>query len=160
MAAEGGTGERRRTRSLDGRKRLVEEALAPGASVAAVARRHGLNADLIFKWIRRAREGWLDRRREPATAKIVVSATPEAIGPAFEPVKLLELNTTPTPAPSSADIGAKPARATHRSARRGAMEIGLPNGAKVSLDAEVDAEALRRVLLALASPDASVSRQG
>jgi transposase len=29
------------------------------------------------------------------------------------------------------------------------MEISLPNGAKVSLDADVDAEALRRVLLAL-----------
>ena len=27
------------------------------------------------------------------------------------------------------------------------MEISLPNGAKVSLDADVDAEALRRVLL-------------
>jgi hypothetical protein len=26
------------------------------------------------------------------------------------------------------------------------MEISLPNGAKVSLDADVDAEALRRVL--------------
>jgi transposase len=29
------------------------------------------------------------------------------------------------------------------------MEISLPHGAKVSLDAEVDAEALRRVLSAL-----------
>ena len=29
------------------------------------------------------------------------------------------------------------------------MEISLPNGAKASLDAEVDAEALRRVLSAL-----------
>ena len=29
------------------------------------------------------------------------------------------------------------------------MEISLPNGAKVPLDAEVDAEALRRVLSAL-----------
>src|ERR1700722_5139768 len=44
MAARGGAGERRRTRSLDERKRIVEEALAPGISVAAVARRHGLNA--------------------------------------------------------------------------------------------------------------------
>ena len=66
MAAQDGTGERRRTRSLDERKRIVEEALAPGASVAAVARRHGLNANLIFKWIRRSREGWRDRRRGPA----------------------------------------------------------------------------------------------
>ena len=46
MAAQGRDGARRRTRSLDERKRIVEEALAPGASVAAVARRHGLNANL------------------------------------------------------------------------------------------------------------------
>jgi transposase len=57
MVAQDGTGERRQTRSLDERKRIVEEALAPGVSVAAVARRHGLNANLVFKWIRRSREG-------------------------------------------------------------------------------------------------------
>ena len=71
MAAKDGVGERRRTRSPDERKRIVEEALAPGVSVAAVARRHGLNANLIFKWIRRSREGWRDRRREPAKEKPV-----------------------------------------------------------------------------------------
>jgi transposase len=49
MAAHDGCGERRRTRSLDDRKRIIEEALAPGISVAAVARRHDLNANLIFK---------------------------------------------------------------------------------------------------------------
>ena len=57
MAAQDGAGGRRRTRSFDERKRIVEEALAPGVSVAAVARRHGLNANLVFKWIRRSREG-------------------------------------------------------------------------------------------------------
>ncbi len=65
-AAKDGVGGTRRTWSLDERQRIVAEALAPGASVAAVARRHGLNANLVFKWIRRAREGWLDRRRAPA----------------------------------------------------------------------------------------------
>jgi transposase len=72
MAVKDGVGERRRTRSLDERKRIVEEALAPGVSVAAVVRRHGLNANLIFKWIRRSREGWRDRRRELAKDKPVV----------------------------------------------------------------------------------------
>ena len=147
MAVQGEKGERRRTRSLDERKRIVEEALAPGASVAAVARRHGLNANLIFKWIRRSREGWLDRRREPTTEQARAVATPEAIDPAFVPVKLLELSAAP--AAAAAEIGAKPTRETRRTARRGAMDISLPNGAKVSLDADVDAEALRRVLSAL-----------
>ena len=146
MSAEDENRERRRTRSLDERKRIVEEALAAGASVAAVARRHGLNANLIFKWIRRSREGWLDRRREPAKSKTVTSALPEVMGAAFVPVKLLGLSAA---LPPPAEAGSKPARATHRSARRGAMEISLPNGAKVSLDADVDAQALRRVLAAL-----------
>jgi len=146
MTAQGGTGERRRTRSLDDRKRIVEEALAPGASVAAVARRHGLNANLVFKWIRRSREGWRDRRREPAKERPNAVAAPEATGPAFVPVRLLELSATPA---APAEVAAKPARGARRTARRGAMEISLPNGAKVSLDADVDAEALRRVLSAL-----------
>jgi transposase len=68
------------------------------------------------------------------------------MGPAFVPVKLLELSPAPAPL---AEIGAKPAQETRRTAKRGAMEISLPNGAKVSLDADVDAEALRRVLSAL-----------
>ena len=147
MAAHDGTGERRRTRSLDERKRIVVEALAPDASVAAVARRHGLNANLVFKWIRRSREGWRDRRREAANEKPVVVVPPEGGAPAFIPVKLLELDAAS--APPRSDVAAKPARPTRRGERRGAMEISLPNGAKVSLDADVDAEALRRVLLAL-----------
>ena len=89
MAAQGGTGERRRTRSLDERKRIVEEALAPGASVAAVARRHGLNANLIFKWIRRSREGWRDRRREPTKPQPSAIVAQEETGPAFVPVSFL-----------------------------------------------------------------------
>jgi transposase len=147
MAAHDGTGERRRTRSLDERKRIVVEALAPGASVAAVARRHGLNANLIFKWIRRSCEGWRDQRREPAKEKPVVVVPPEGGAPTFVPVKLLALDAPSAPPPS--EVMARTARQTRRGAGRGAMEISLPNGAKVSLDADVDAEALRRVLLAL-----------
>jgi transposase len=148
MAAKDEAGERRRTtRSLDERKRIVEEALVSGASVAAVARRHGLNANLIFKWIRRSREGWRERRRGPAKEKTVAAAPPERGGSAFVPVKLFELDAPSAPRPS--DVMEKPARQTRRGTRRGAMEISLPNGAKVSLDADVDAEALRRVLSAL-----------
>ena len=53
----------RRSWSLYQRQRIVAEALAPHASVAEVARRHGLNANLIFKWVKHAKEGWPDRRR-------------------------------------------------------------------------------------------------
>lgn len=145
MAAKDGLG--RRSFGLEERQRIVDEALAPGASVAAVARRHGLNANLVFKWIRRAREGWLDRRRAPA--KEIEAVAPDVAAPTFVPVKLLELSAAAT-APTSppADAVTKPVRAARRT-RGGAMEIRLPNGARVSLDADVDAEALRRVLSAL-----------
>jgi transposase len=76
-----------------------------------------------------------------------VAVPPERGGSAFVPVKLLGLDAAS--APPHSDVAAKPARQTRRGARRGAMEISLPNGAKVSLDAEVVAEALRRVLSAL-----------
>jgi transposase len=143
----------RRLWSLEERQRIVDEAVAPGASVAAVARRHGLNANLVFKWIRRAREGWLDRRRaraKGAAAAVVGQADAE---PAFVPVTVLDLSSAPSPALASPAVAkpavAKPVGALRRSVRRGAMEISLPNGARVSLDADVDAEALRRVLSAL-----------
>jgi transposase len=151
MAAKDGVGGTRRTWSLDERQRIVAEALAPDASVAAVARRHGLNANLVFKWIRRAREGWLDRRRAPVKDATDAALAHDGDVAAFVPVKLVELNavTAPASAPSLALASTKPVREPRRSARRGAMEINLPNGARVSLDADVDAEALRRVLSAL-----------
>ncbi|MBM3564411.1 MAG: transposase [Alphaproteobacteria bacterium] len=137
-------GVNRRTWSLEERQRIVAEALAPGASVAAVARRHGLNANLIFKWLRRSREGWLDRRRAPAKETTAAQT--------FVPVEVLELKPTlvsPALAPSSLPIAATPARGARKSLRRGVMEVSLPNGARLSLDADVDTEALRRVLSAL-----------
>lgn len=138
----------RRSWSVEERQRIVEEALAPSASVAGVARRHGLNANLVFKWIRRTREGWLDRRRAPAREVAAPATAQDAASPMFVPVKLLEVNAVSAPSPPAGAV-AKPVREPRRHARRGAMEISLPNGARVSLDADVDAEALRRVLSAL-----------
>jgi len=41
---------KRRYRTLEEKRRIVEEALAKGASVARVARAHGVNANLVFNW--------------------------------------------------------------------------------------------------------------
>ena len=147
-AAKGGL--RRQSFSLEERQRIVDEALASGASVAAVARRHGLNANLVFKWLRRAREGWLDRRRAPAQeiAASTISSS-KSVAPAFVPVRLVELNAVSGPAPSPPPTVTKPLHEPRRSTRRGVMEISLPIGARVSLGADVDVDALRRVLSAL-----------
>jgi transposase len=110
-----------------------------------------VNANLVFKWIRRGREGWLDRRHTPVKAAHVAAMAQDGDAPAFIPVKLVELNavTAPGSAPPLALASRKPAREQRRGARHGAMEISLPNGARVSLDADVDMEALRRVLSVL-----------
>lgn len=42
------TPTRRLLRTNEEKRRIVAEALVPGASVAAVARKHGVNANLLF----------------------------------------------------------------------------------------------------------------
>jgi transposase len=54
----------RQYRSLEEKQRIVGEALAEGASVARVARAHGVNANLVFNWCRLYRAGRLRRRSE------------------------------------------------------------------------------------------------
>ncbi len=143
----------RRSWSLEQRQRIVAEALAPDASVAAVARRHGLNANLVFKWIRRAREGWPDRRKPP-------TAQGEPL--TFIPIALVDENagrqTAPPARAATIDLVAaaptritskKPRRDARGMGRRGVIEIGLPNGARISVDADVDEAALRLVLSAM-----------
>jgi transposase len=49
----------RRHRSTPERRQIAEESLQPGASAAVVARRHGVNANQIFHWPKRFREGRL-----------------------------------------------------------------------------------------------------
>jgi len=50
----------RRRRSVDEKRRIVEKTLEPGASVARVARAHGLNANQVFAWRRQHRQGLLE----------------------------------------------------------------------------------------------------
>jgi len=49
----------RRRRSASEKRLIVEQTLVPGASVARVARAHGLNANVVFHWRREYREGEL-----------------------------------------------------------------------------------------------------
>ncbi|WP_315927303.1 IS66-like element accessory protein TnpA [Mesorhizobium sp. SP-1A] len=56
----------RRRWSADDRAQILEESLAPGAVVSAVARRHGLTPQQLFTWRREAR-----KRAEPETLSFV-----------------------------------------------------------------------------------------
>ena len=58
---------KRRRRSVQERRQIVGETLAPGALVARVARAHGVNANQVFWWrtLYRRGRGWVERQREP-----------------------------------------------------------------------------------------------
>jgi len=49
---EASVAAQRQRRSIAEKRRIVEETLAPGASVARIARAHGVNANQVFGWRR------------------------------------------------------------------------------------------------------------
>ena len=60
-------------RSLEEKARIVARCAEPGTSVAAVALAHGVNANLLRKWIERAHQG-----PQPRTAFLPVQVSPPA----------------------------------------------------------------------------------
>jgi len=54
---------KRRYRALEEKRRIVEETLVEGASVALIARAHGVNANLVFNWRRLYQAGRLGSGR-------------------------------------------------------------------------------------------------
>ena len=118
--------ERRRRWSQDDKARIVEETLVPGAKVTEVARRNGVAASVVFTWRRQAR-------------------TVEKVGPCFAPVQIAA-------AVEPSEENAKPLSKDDRrlqpvpAARNGLIEIDLGNRRRIRVDAQVDPEALARVL--------------
>lgn len=57
MRSDGGDGDpvgrKRRYWTAEEKRRIVDESLIEGASIAEIARRHDVNANLVFTWRRR-----------------------------------------------------------------------------------------------------------
>jgi len=117
--------ERRRRWSHDDKMRIIEETLAPGAKVTEVARRNGIAASVVFTWRRQAR-------------------TIQKVGPCFAPVQIVAAETGEETAKalSEDDRRVRPVPV----ARMGLIEIDLGNRRRIRVDAQVDADALARVL--------------
>jgi transposase len=111
---------RRRRRSRAERRRVVEETLEPGSSVARVARKYGVNANQVFQWRRLYHAG---RLGEPSAE-----------------VKLLPVRVAE---PEQHALGDEHAAA---SACSGAIHIELPGRAVISVEGCVDQSLVRAVL--------------
>jgi transposase len=109
----------RQRRSAEEKQRIVEETLEAGTSVARVARRHAVNANQIFYWRKKYREGRLGQNR---------------------PSHLLPVTVTDIPQSKSV-----PGRCGSTRSSSGMMEIKLGKG-QLRVTGSVDTEALRTVL--------------
>jgi|SRR5882762_3127239 len=65
--------EARRRRSVEEKRRIVEERLGAGASVAHVARRHAVNANQVFYWRKKYREGQLGKSQSSKLLPVTLS---------------------------------------------------------------------------------------
>ena len=127
-------GERatRRLWTLEEKLRIVAEASRPGASVAAVARKHGLNANLLFGWRRLHRRGFLEGQRH---------------APPLLPVQITSPTLTPTlrggAVPETVRVrGRRPASRIAESC----IEIVVASDTRIRLHGEAQRTVLTRLL--------------
>ena len=113
--------DRRRRWSMRQKQAIVAESLAPRASPTAVARKYGLNTGQLYTW----------RRQLLSRVSVVARGGFARVEMVEEPVR---------PAASAATSPVAPS---------GSIEVVLPGGASVRVDARVNERALRRVIAAL-----------
>ena len=121
--------ERRRRWTAEQKREIAAESLQPGVSPIMVARRYGISSGLLYTWRQQLLCGALGAVADtkPRFVRVDVVAghpQPEVAAP-----------ITPLTAPT-AELD-------------GQIEIVLSSGAKVRVDAQVNEDALRRVLAAL-----------
>ena len=120
-----GDGVARRTKRLwtDEEKRSIcFQTTAPGVSVAQVARRYAVNANLIFKWL-----------RDPRFAPDPAAVPSHAVEPRFLPVEIVAEAKSPVA----------------MSAAENHIEIDLAGGHRMRISGGFDPEALARLIRGL-----------
>jgi transposase len=116
--------QKKRRWSDEEKRSICFQASARGVSVAQVARRYAMNANLVFKWLR-------DERYAPEP-----DATAEEAEPIFLPVEVEAWNN---PVPALTPVPS------------GRIEIELPGGCRVLAEGGFDVEVLSRLLKGLSS---------
>jgi transposase len=112
--------ERRRRWSAEQKRAIVAETRIPGASLAGIARKHDIGTGLRYSWRRR----FLDEL--------------PSMTPGFARVELSDASTPVLGGPIIPGVNST-----------GRIEIALPGGVSIRVDAKVDERALRRVITVL-----------
>nr|WP_280864149.1 transposase [Falsiroseomonas frigidaquae] len=125
---------RRRRWPVEQKLALVEELSRPGASVAAVADRHGMSRSLLFDWRRQVREGTM-----PGVVRADAAST-------LVPVRVVEAAASrqaPCPPLSSRRPVVRPVKAAAM------VEVVLTNGRVLRISETIRPEVLGRLAAAL-----------
>lgn len=124
----------------DAQRKLVEACLKPGVSVSGMALAHGLNTNVLRKWLIRERKRDetsqrrpVEKRTQSAPKLLAVTMLPEPAPDMLVPTT--EQSPPPSPTYSTPPIG--------NAAGRINIEI---SGARIIVDANVNATALSTVL--------------
>ncbi len=130
-----GPRDRRRIWGAQEKAALLAEVDAEGGKVRLVARRHRVSESLLYNW-RAARKAAAVAIGAPENGEFIPIGV-VAGRPAREPALLAPPDTEPL-----AELPSEQGKA-------GTIEITLPNGARISVDASVNEKALSRVLRAI-----------
>lgn len=127
--------ERRRRWRLEEKLRIVAEVEQPGASFAAVARRHEVSRGLLWNWRAQVRSGALAPEPMARFMPVRITGNMPLLG---HPVPTHAAPGLPGPSPAPA-----PAPAQER------IEIALPDGTCIRVGTDIGLAALRRVMAAV-----------
>ena len=134
-------GERRRRWSIEEKREIVAESLAPGVGPSEVIRKHGISSGQLYTWRQQLTHRLGGELAGPPTnfarVDVAVAQRQEIAGP------MVDVATAVEATPRTAVPVIAPPRT------EGLIEILLPGGASVRVDAQVDSRALGRVLGAL-----------
>jgi transposase len=130
VGQRGGTRQRR---SIEEKRRIVEETFVPGASVAVIARKYEVNANQVFAWRRLYQQGLLEVRDGGVRMAMLPVATVPSRRPRAKRFK-------------------RGASAPSRLAASESIEIRFPNGGQISLPGSVDPKALAQIIRLLVRP--------
>jgi len=120
---------------------VVEECHKPGASVSIVARRHDINANVLFRWRREYQLGILKPTPRPGREEAfvpvgVIDGNGKLVPAAPAQASSLAVKALPPPVPAPSPRPTPP----------GVVELHLSNKIKIRIQGEVNKDALRGVL--------------
>jgi transposase len=144
---------RRRRYDPASKQRLVEACLQPDVSLASLALRHGVNANLLRKWVAAHR-----RQHSNGVAAGAIERAAKAFVPVVELCGVAGAPEPPTPRPIQHPVRrAKPACRADPPGPR--LTVKLPNGVTLQLECrEQDVELVSAMILTLGRCDVPAGR--